>query len=68
MVVNCNHWYWIDFHEVFLLLHPTALFSPEDLKFPKENSLLAFPWGLVDGVFGFRVQKSILLSTSITSV
>lgn len=68
VVVNCDHWYWTDFRAGLLLPHPTALFSLGDLKFPKENSLLVIPRGLVDGVFGFRFQESILLSTSITAV
>lgn len=63
-VVNCDHGHWIDFPACFSCPVPQPCFLQKILN-SKENSLLVFPQGLVDGVFGFRFQKRILLSTSI---
>ena len=63
-VANCDHGHWIDFPACFSCPVPQPCFLQKILN-SKENSLLVFPRGLVDGVFGFRFQKRILLSTSI---
>ena len=67
VVVNSDHGHWIDFPACFSCHVPQPCFLQKILN-SKENSLPVFPRGLVDGVFGFRFQKSILLSTSITGV